>query len=97
MVASGLTLDDRFVIPSAVASKLLKDEAVLLDLKEGLYFGLNEVGARMWALISEGKSLAEVCDTLLVEYDVERAELERHALTLAQDLFGRGLIVPMED
>ena len=68
--------DDRFAIPAHVAAKLLKDEAVLLDLKEGFYFGLNDVGSRIWTLIGEQRTLAEICDTLITEYEVSRDELE---------------------
>ena len=89
-----LTLDDRFSVPATVTAKQLKDEAVLLDLREGLYFGLNDVGSRIWAMISEERSLGEICDHLINEYAVSRDELERHVLGLAAQLLGKGLIEP---
>jgi Coenzyme PQQ synthesis protein D (PqqD) len=87
--------DDRFAIPAHIAAKLLKDEAVLLDLKEGFYFGLNDVGSRIWTLVGEEKSLSEICDQLLGEYDVTRDDLERHVRSLLQELLGKGLIEPV--
>ena len=86
--------DDRFAIPAHIAAKLLKDEAVLLDLKEGFYFGLNDVGSRIWTLVGEERTLGEICDTLITEYEVSRDELERHVHTLVEELLNKGLIEP---
>jgi hypothetical protein len=87
--------DDRFAIPAHIAAKLLKDEAVLLDLKEGFYFSLNDVGSRIWTLVGEEKSLSEICDQLLSEYDVSRDELEGHVQAMVQELLGKGLVEPV--
>ena len=86
--------DDRFAIPAHVAAKLLKDEAVLLDLKEGFYFGLNDVGSRIWTLVGEQRTLGEICDQLITEYEVSRDELERHVHTLVEELLNKGLVEP---
>lgn len=69
----------------------LENEAVLLDLKSGTYFGLNEVGARAWHLIVERGSLARVLEALAEEFDVEREIVERDLLALAAQLVARNL------
>ena len=68
-----LSLDDALTISPDVMFRHLNDEAVLLDLKSGTYFGLNDVGARTWQLILEHGRLSHVLDVLLQEYAVERA------------------------
>jgi len=73
-------------------ARQLGEETVILDLESGTYFGLDPVGARMWQLMTEGKSLAQICEAMLEEYEVPREELERDALALAQDLEARSLI-----
>jgi hypothetical protein len=75
-------------------ARTVGDETVILDLATGTYFGLDPVGARIWELIGEGKTLAEVCDRMLEEYEVAREELERDTLKLAQDLVAQGLVSP---
>jgi len=65
---------------------------VILDLATGTYFGLDPVGARIWELVGEGKSLGEVCEQMLEEYEVSREELEGDVLRLAEELAGRGLV-----
>ena len=88
-----MNLSDRISVPSQVMGRSVGDETVILDLESGTYFGLDPVGARMWALMGEGKTLGEVCDVMLEEYDVTRQRLEEDLLNLAGELAERGLIV----
>jgi hypothetical protein len=83
---------DSFRIPPQVMARQVGDETVILDLGSGTYFGLDPVGARIWQLIGEGQALAEICDTLLGEYDVAREQLERDILDLADKLVAQNLI-----
>lgn len=67
-------------------SSELAGEAVLLQLSSGIYYGLNEVGSRIWELIQQPKRFSEVLDTLLEEYDVQpeicKQELTRIVMEL---------------
>ncbi len=87
-----MKLTDKLTIPQQVMTRTVGDETVILDLATGTYFGLDPVGARIWELLSEGKTLAEVCDRMLDEYDVSREQLELDALRLAQELAEQGLV-----
>lgn len=86
-----VTIDDSLTVAPDVMFRHLDNEAVLLDLKSGTYFGLNEVGARAWHLIVERGSLARVLDALVDEFDVEREVVERDLLALAAQLITRKL------
>ena len=88
-----LSLDDALTIAPDVMFRQLNDEAVLLDLKSGTYFGLNDVGARTWELILEHGRLSQVLDTLLGEYAADRDAVERDLLALAAQLVSRQLAV----
>jgi Coenzyme PQQ synthesis protein D (PqqD) len=70
----------------------LVDEAAILDLKSGVYFALNAVGARIWKLIQEPKTVNEVRDALLEEYDVDLERCEQELVVLLQGLVAHGLI-----
>ena len=89
-----MKLSDRFSVPPQVLDRSVRDEHVILDLESGTYYGLGGVGAGMWQLIGDGKTLGEICDALLKQYDVSREQLEGDLLKLAQELAERGLIVP---
>ena len=81
--------------PQALARKI-GDDIVILDLAGGSYFGLDLVGARIWELMGEGKSISQICDTLIEEYDVSRDALERDAVALANDLIANNLAEPRQ-
>ena len=85
----------KVTIPTQVMARTVGDETVILDLASGTYFGLDPVGARIWALMGEGKMLSEICATMLEEYEVEREQLEADVLRLADELAERGLVVPV--
>jgi hypothetical protein len=86
-----ITLRDQLVVGEQVLFRQLQDEAVLLDLKSGTYFGLNDVGARVWQLILEDGRLSRVLDVLVEEYTVERHVAERDLLSLVGELVDRKL------
>lgn len=68
------------------------DEAIVLDSVSEQYFGLNEVGLRLWSLLSDDPSLAQAHQTLLVEYDVEAPVLERDLVAIVGQLADAGLV-----
>ena len=91
MLPMDLTLNDSIAIPEDVLFRQLDDEAVLLNLKTGTYFGLDRIGTRAWQLIVEERSLVKVLETMLSEYEVERDVLERDLLELCRQICARGL------
>jgi coenzyme PQQ synthesis protein D (PqqD) len=79
------------VVPEQVSCDLA-GEAVILSLKSGVYFGLDPVGARIWSLIQEPTTFADLRIALLREYDVDTSCLESDLRELLGELAGRGLI-----
>jgi hypothetical protein len=91
MMHMELTLKDSIAIPEDVLFRELDDEAVLLNLKTGVYFGLNPTGLRIWQLIVEGRSLEQVLETMRGEYEVDVQVVERDLLDLCTQLCAQGL------
>jgi hypothetical protein len=79
-------------IPESVLSQQISGESVLLDMDSEQYFGLDEVGTRIWQLLTEHGRLAEVYAAMLAEFDVEPAVLERDLANLIAALADRGLV-----
>ncbi len=87
------TSTNRRVIPSSDALfQEIGGEAVILDLKSASYFGLNDVGARFWKVLLHDSSLSRAIDGLLVDFEVERAQLERDLDILVDQLLQAGLV-----
>ncbi len=83
---------DRFSISDEVLSQEVNGETVLLDLEGESYFGLNEVGTRIWQLISAEQTVVEVLDSLSDEYDASREQLENDVGELLAKLADAGLV-----
>ncbi len=70
----------------------LAGEAAILHLGSGIYYGLNPVGARIWALLQQPIRVDHLRDTLLAEYDVAPERLERDLTGLLGQLAAERLI-----
>lgn len=64
----------------------LADESVILNLEDGVYYGLNSVASRVWELVQEPRTLSEVRDRLLSEYEIEEASCTRDLVELVRQL-----------
>jgi len=87
-----MNLTSTVSIPPQVMARTVGEETVLLDLASGTYFGLDPVGTRIWQLLSEGKTVAAVCDNMLIEFDVTRDTLEADVMRLLGELRDKGLV-----
>jgi hypothetical protein len=75
-----------------VVTRSLAGEAVLLDLASGTYFGLDEVGTRIWQLLGEHGAAEPVVAALLDEYDVDEARVRADLDRLVRELQEKGLV-----
>ena len=79
-------------ISEDVLSQEVAGEAVLLDLASENYFGLDEVGTRVWQMLKTGKGPEVIVESLLADYEVSREKLEADVADLLDQLEGAGLI-----
>jgi hypothetical protein len=91
-MSNRITLTSTVVAASDQVSANVADESVILHLKDGVYYGLDPVGARIWSLIQQPRTVSEVRDTIVTEYDVEPARCESDLLVLLEDLAAKRLI-----
>jgi len=89
--ADAFGLDTIVQVRSDVLARQLGDEAVILNLESGKYFGLNEVGSRVWDLLLTPRSLGSLQETLLQEYEVSADDLWRDLESLVSELVRHGL------
>jgi hypothetical protein len=87
-----ISLDFTVVVSGNQVSSELGEEVAILDLKAGMYYGLDSVGARVWELIQRPKSIREIWNVLLEEYEVDPERCERDLLALLQKLVDEGLV-----
>ncbi len=70
----------------------LAGESVLLDLKNQRYYGLDEVGTRIWQLLGEGGRADDIARAMLDEFEVPEPQLRSELSDFLHQLADAGLI-----
>lgn len=87
-----ISLQQKVTLSKEVLSQEVDEESVLLDMKSESYFGLDEVGTRIWQLLKNGSDLQNVFEILLAEYEVGEDELKKDLQEHIAQLVDAGLI-----
>ena len=87
-----MNLNQTIKLSPDVISQEVSGETVLLDLESENYFGLDEVGTRIWQLIKETNDLQIIFNTLLDEYEVKEDRLQQDLDVLLSEISGLGLV-----
>ncbi len=82
----------RVTTPEGVLVREISGESVLLNLNSESYFGLDEVGTRMWAALTTAPSIEAAYEILLEEFDVEAEELRSDLSAFIRTLEEAGLL-----
>jgi hypothetical protein len=70
----------------------VQGETAILSLAKGTYYGLDSVGAQVWTLLQQPRCVAEICDAIMVEYDVGADSCHNDLLALLERMRTEGLI-----
>jgi len=84
--------NDRVRVTREVHVREFDGDLVILDLAKGDYFGIDEIGARLWRGLERGQSCEEIAGALIVDYDTDRERLLTDLLNLANELLVKGLV-----
>lgn len=91
-MSESLPPDTVAVVTDDQLSTRLADEIVILGLRDSVYYGLSDVGARIWDLVQTRRTLNEIVGVLTEEYDVSREEAATGLDRLIRELETRGLV-----
>ena len=86
-----MSFDSRVRIPDDVLVSELDGESVLLNLRSESYFGLDEMGTRIWELL-KSEPIQRVYESLLADYDVDPEMLRLDLTELLDNLVQQGLV-----
>ena len=91
-ITAEIYLDTHFSVPPQVMSRLVGEETVLLDIANGVYFGLDGVGKRIWENIADGLSLQETAAVITTEFEVDDTRAQEDVVAFARNLVERELL-----
>ena len=90
---SSISFSDRVRVPDDVLISNLQDESVFLNLDSEQYFGLDNVGTRMFSVLTTSDSIEAAYESLAEEYDVDREVLREDLIVLVEQLLKQGLVI----
>lgn len=59
---------------------------VMMSVDQGMYFGLEGVGPRVWSLLEQPRSVRQLCDALMNEFEVTPEVCRREVGTFLEEL-----------
>ncbi|MFZ4663396.1 MAG: PqqD family peptide modification chaperone [Caldilineaceae bacterium] len=68
------------------------EETVMMSMSRNNYYGLDEVGSRVWALLAQPQTLTDLCTALQQEFAVDDETCQREVTTLVQALVAADLV-----
>jgi hypothetical protein len=75
----------------------LADEAVLLSLRNGKYYGLNHVGVAIWSIIQQAVTLSEIESSLMKEYAVDEQTCRAAVSSFLENMIREELIDVLDE
>ncbi len=81
------------VLHPQVAARIIDGEAVIVLPESGQVTVLNEVGSRIWELIDGTRSVGEITEAIVAEYDVTAEQAERDVEEFIQELVENKMLV----
>jgi hypothetical protein len=75
-----------------VVSCDIEGETALMSVENGKYYSLDSIGSRIWGLLTNPLRIAEICDILLKDFEVEPARCEQEVQAFLTDLLKENLI-----
>ena len=87
-----ISIYSKVVVADDVVSCDLDGEAAILNLKDGVYYGLDPIGAKIWNLIQNPMILSDVVEKIWEEYDVKKDECTDDIFELIEELLNNGLV-----
>jgi hypothetical protein len=82
----------RVKFPSHVHATLVDDGYIVVDLRTGRYFALDEVGSVIWSVLTEGNSVDDAVERVTRVYRVEREQALADVSAFLHRLSVAGLI-----
>jgi hypothetical protein len=86
----------RFVAVPGCLATTLGNEVVVLNLENGVYYGLNAVAASVWKRLSTPCSLSELVVAVEAEFEAADNDVESDLRSLLETLGTHGLVTEVD-
>jgi hypothetical protein len=87
-----MELDSVVVRVPGVTAAPVGDDLVILNLARDDYVALDVIGRRVWELVEEPRTVADVCASLRSEFEDPAQRIEADVLDFLNELSSEGLV-----
>ncbi|MBZ2166320.1 PqqD family peptide modification chaperone [Methanobacterium spitsbergense] len=87
-----ISIDSTLVVADDVVSCDLDGEAAILNMNDGVYYGLDPIGAKIWNLIQKPRVVNDIVEIIWDEYDVDKNQCKCDIFELIKELLDNGLV-----
>jgi len=95
-IKPNITLQSNIQRNPGMVTSNLDGEIVMMSVENGEYYGLDEIGTRIWQLMEHPIVIENLINCLTNEFEVEREECEEDTIEFLEDLHSRNLINLLE-
>ncbi|CAN5867990.1 hypothetical protein BH11PSE3_BH11PSE3_08130 [soil metagenome] len=81
---------------AAQVSCVLNEEVAVLNVDRALYFGLQGVGAHIWDNLEEPRSVAQICEDVMANFEVSPELCRQDVTKFLDDMRDAGLVETVE-
>ena len=67
-------------------------DVVMMSVSKGNYYGINPVGARIWELLAQPHTLAQLSAIITAEYEVEDSVCAADIRTFVERMLTEGVV-----
>jgi hypothetical protein len=78
--------------PKLIANQM-DGEIVMLSIDKGEYYGLDEIGSRIWELLETPMEIDHLIDSLISEFEVTREECYNDTLDFLKEMLEKDLLL----
>lgn len=71
----------------------IDDQILMISVESGTYVGLKGVGARIWELLDQARTTSELCDLLVIEYDIDALTCEVEVSNFIDQLIAQKAVI----
>lgn len=92
-----LTLQTQVVHEQGNIVSDMDGDKVMMNITNGNYYNLGQIGGRIWELIAAPVSVGEIVSALMTEYEVEQSQCEEQVFSFLKHLLDEKLILIGEE
>lgn len=92
-----ITVEDTVAKSKELLMSTIDNEAVILGIKSGNYFGLNEIGTKIWSSLDQPVKVKSLINSFTNEYDEDEKTITDHIIEFLNALYGKSLIVLIDE